>query len=114
MYPSRQSFEQDIARLLQQALRGPEHHRGDGHTDQWIDPLRSRHPDGDGSGQNSDIRNGVDKVMNKQTAQIQIAPDPHQRNRNASVDSQGQQRYSDHPAFMDGDGMQKALEDLVE
>src|SRR5579864_4024870 len=111
---SRQAFEQDVAGLLQEALGGPEHQRGDGHADQRIDPLRSRHTNGDGAHKNTDVRNRVAEVVNQQAAEIQIAPAADARERDPAVDDQGQHRDPDHPVFVDGDGMKETFERFIE
>ena len=100
--------------FLQEALGGPEDDCGNGHADQRIEPLRARHSNGDGSRQNSDVRNRVAEVVNQQAAEIQIAPAADQGERNPAIDGQGQQRDADHPAFVDGDGMKEAFERLIE
>ena len=54
------------------------------------------------------------KLCREQAAEIDIAPAANQRERNAAVDCQRQQRDPDHPAFVDGDWMAEAFERLIE
>ena len=68
--PFGQTLQQNVAGFLQQALGGPQHRRGDGHADQRIEPLRSRHSNSDGAHEDSDVRNCVAEIVNQQTSKI--------------------------------------------
>src|SRR5688500_3905898 len=98
-----------MSRLPEDANGGPEHHAADDQAKRGIEPSRAGETDGEGAGENGDVGGGITKVVNQQSAEVEVVAAADQAERDATIDGEGDQGHRDHPLLLDGDRMEEPL-----
>jgi hypothetical protein len=75
--------------------------------------VRAGQPDSDGAANDGDIRQGIAKIVNEDTAEIEVVAPAHQREGDAAVHSERGNRSPNHPAFDDAHRRAKALDGFI-
>lgn len=104
------AFEEDVGGFAKNTDAGPENEHADGEAEERVDPVSAGETDGDGAGNDGDIRKSVAKIVDEDAAEIEIAAATNESKRDAAVDGEGADGSPDHPAFDDFDGRAEAID----
>src|SRR5678816_1242193 len=115
LQPARQTFEQNVQRLLDDVPRSPDNQNADQNGEQWIDLLPAGIANDHGSDDDADRTHQIAKHVHKRAADIDIVmPRGAQAPHDAPVEHQARSGHGNHGGFMYGQRAQQALIALVE
>ena len=109
----RAAFEKNVRGSAQDADAGPQNEKADGEAEDRVNPSEASVVNGDGAADDSDVRERVAEIVDKDAAEVEVFVAAHDGERDAAVDGERGEGGPDHPALDDGDGSAEALNSFV-